>query len=320
MNIPALLKFRLLQAERMAREIGWLLGLLLVFVSIAFIFQIIKQLWALSFTEGLLAGAVFLLIIHFTRKDLLFLHHQVDSTWQLRQLILAEYALALSPFLLLTMAGGNFMGGSGLLLSLVLSLFIPLKHDLKLRRKWNPPLSWTPPSLFEMKAMLRKSLPFFYLLYFFALMSVLNIAFFVLSIVIMGLILSAAFEPMEPKELISWNKSFFKQKIIAHSLFVQGMLLPVYLLCLFFHLTAYWMVLAGVIFLQMMLVFSIFYKYAHYRPTIVRVPQNIVHALFFIFLLIPGLQLVSLLFIIWYGRKAKRTMEHFFGEKTPLHA
>jgi hypothetical protein len=320
MSISALIRLRLLQTYRILKEVGWLILLLLLFVSIALVSQLILGLLSSSFWEAFSIGLVLLAVVHFGRRDLVFLQVYTSSNGQLRRLLFTEYWLLLSPLMLITLLSLNWPAALGLGLSSISTLLFPVSRSFVLKKNWNPNLQWVPNDLFEMKALLRRRFVFLLVIYLLGLLSFLHIAFFVACIVLCSLLISSAFEWVEPPALIHWNKYFFFHKIGRHSLFIHLILLPVYSLALIFHPEEYYFTLAGLVVLQLALVFSIFYKYALYRPQVRRLPQSMVHAIFFLFLLIPGFQAVCLLLCVWYGIKARKTMRYFWNDQTLSYA
>lgn len=320
MSIKAFIRLRLLQAYRIIKEVGWLILVLLLFVSIAFISQLVYGILQSSFLQSFTFSLILLSLIHFSRKDLLFLQIHTQHADQFRQLLLAEYGLAVSPLLLIALLGSNWQGAVGIAFSMLSAFIFPIKTTRFLSRYWNPKLSWIPNKLFEIKSLIRKRLPYIILIYVLGLLSSLHIAFFIICIVLSALFISSAFEWVEPPELIRWDNHFLSRKIGLHSFYVQAVFLPVYGLALIFHPAEYYFTLFGVFLIQMILFFSICYKYAMYRPQARRFSQSIVHAVYFLFLLIPGFQLVCIFLCIWYGIKAKKTMTYFWNDQISTHA
>ncbi len=320
MDIPALLKLRLLQAFRILKEVGPILILLLLFVSIAFISQFIGLLWEIAFPQALILGITLLAGIHFSRKDLRFLKLCASSNLQLKKIFLFEYLLIVLPFSIIALLGQNIWGALGLCCSTALSFILPIDKNRGLPLSWNVALKWVPLSLFELRALIRKRwlvLLFFYLIGY---LSFLHIAAFYISIIGCALFISSAFEWIEPKELIHWKKNFLTQKILINLRFLFILFSPVFLLALVFHLPQFYHMLIGMLVIVLIVVFSVLYKYAMYQPQTSRLPQSIIHALFFLFLIIPGFQLVSILLCFWYARKAKKNMTYFWDEKLKDHA
>jgi hypothetical protein len=320
MSISALIRLRLLQTYRILKEVGWLILLLLLFVSVALVSQLVLGLISSSLWQAFSIGLVLLAIVHFGRKDLVFLQIYTNGNGQIRGLLLCEYFLLLSPLMLITLLSLNWSAALGLGLSGICSLLFPISRSFLLKKSWNPTLGFIPDDLFELKTLLRRRFPVLIAIYLLGMLSFLHIAFFVACIVLISLLISSAFEWIEPPTIINWHKRFFFHKIGRHSLFIHLVLLPVYILSLLFHPEEYYFTLAGLFILQLAIVFSIFYKYALYRPRVRRLPQNMVHAIYFLFLLIPGFQLVCLLLCIWYGVKAHKTMSYFWKDQNIEHA
>lgn len=320
MEITRLLQLRLLQTYRMLKEVGILLLLLLVFVSIAFVSSLALALVQSSFWESFILGNILIASIHFSRPDLGFLQIYTSTIFRLRILLWAEYLLALSP--LVIMVGLYLNGGAiaGLLLSSFLIFILPVRRSSFLWKSWNPPLKWVPGPLFELRSLLRRRLVFALIIYLVGYLSFVHIAFFILCVIAGSLLISTAFEWVEPPALIKWEKHFFSKKIMQHTIFIQGLLMPIYLEVLIFHTADYIIAIFGIIMIQLFLIFSIFYKYAFYHPKAVKISQSINHALFFLFLLIPGFQVISILICVWYGVKANKNMSYFWNEKLTRNA
>ncbi len=320
MSITALIRLRFLQIYRILKEVGWLILLLLLFVSVALVSQLIYGLINSSFEQALSLGLVLLAVIHFGRKDLVFLRTYTYDIPQLRRLWMTEYLLAVAPLVLISLLSLNWQAALGLSLSAFCTFFFPVSHSSFWKKSWNPDLKWMPDELFEMKSLLRRRLPFLIVIYLLGLLSFLHIAFFVACVVLGSLLINSAFEWVEPPTLINWQERFFTKKIARHSLFIHLAFSPIYILSLIFHSEAYYISVIGIFILQLSLIFSIFYKYALYRPQIRRLPQNMVHAIYFLFLIIPGFQAVCLLLCVWYGIKAHKTMRYFWNDQTATNA
>lgn len=320
MKMTRLLQLRLLQAYRMLKEVGVLILLLLAFVSIAFISTMALALVQSSFWESLILGIVLLLSIHFSRPDLGFLQIYTSTTLRLKTLLWAEYLLALSPLIFIVALYLNAGAMAGLLLSSMMVFILPIQRSLLLWKSWNPALSWMPNSLFELRSLIRRRLVFALIIYLVGYLSFIHMAFFILCVTLGSLLISTAFEWVEPPALIKWDKHFLSKKIIRNTIFIQGLFIPIYLEVLIFHPSEYFIAIFGILLVQLFLVFSIFYKYAFYHPKAVKISQSLNHALFFLFLLIPGFQLIGIFICIWYGIKANKTMSYFWNEKQMRNA
>lgn len=314
MSVPVLFRLRLLQAWRWLKSIGIIVLLLLAFVSIPFSLQLGYFLLHLSFFEALIAGASIISLIHFGRKDLTFLSLHTDTPAQMKKILWGDYTLALCPLWVFATIGGSWAGLGGVVLSTLFSWVLPLKTTPLSGRYNKLKLTWIPLSLFELRSMLRRRWPYFLLFYLAGYFGFFHIAFYILSVIICGALIGSAFEWLEPPSLIHWEKGFLWKKIKINSLFVHAFFLPVYGIGLGFNLPDYIIIIAGILFFQLLLIFSITYKYAIYRPQMRRAPQNVVHALYFVFLLIPGFQLVCIMMCIWYFRKAKQRMNYFWSD------
>lgn len=309
-----IIHFRLRQAFRMLKSVGWLLVLALPLFGVYFL----GILQATKTTNSIIIGLVLSLIIgsiHFYRKDGDFLKHlSVPS----KLIFLIEYnGLLLTtslPILILYGKWEIFSIANGAAFLMV--LFKPglLANQQSSTR---PIPKFIPVELFEWRSGLRKYYSYAIIIYLVGLIFC-NYIGSALAVTILWAMMSVSFyEEIESKELlenIHFKYGLLKRKVISHSLLFHFLLLPHYVLFLVFH-GQYWYILTIAIGLsQLLLAFSIFYKYAVYRPGRRRTYNQTATGLFIGGFLIPFLAPGSIWYLFTFWRRAIKRIKYFYAE------
>ncbi len=312
-TISSLLTLRLRQVKRILQDIGFVYLVLLsplLFIAVLKAWEILVEIeW--TYLPGLIVLVLFLMI-HLNRKDGHFLPRLPISAFQA---CFSEYLLAWFPLAVIAGFAGNWQSPLVALIGIVFIAIIPpglLKSSIKSR--WS--FQQIPPLAFEWRSGFRKHfipIAFLYL-------AGLGLSYFTASLPLVAFFIATFLmtfhEKLEPKELmeIFFDKgSFLWVKIKLHSTVLHLFFLPLYLLFLVFHYP-YWYVLVFIIlFLQSIITFSIFYKYAHYRPKRKHVNASTPNAIFLMCALFPLTFPISLAMLLIYGQKAKNNLAQYYA-------
>lgn len=309
-----ILVFRFRQIGRMIKHAGighLLFALLVVFGVLA---QVISNVIHSESAGYGLVTVFFMGTLHLGRKDTGFLQQLPINRPLLYSL---EYLLLSLPIAIAFAAGGNW-GAVGLqTLGMIILAQLPVVHLSKSNWQHHLKLGFVPKRAFELRGLLRQR----FLAYVFIYLLGLVLSFWVASALVFAILAGASaaalFDELEGKELFELLHGqggilWVKTKLYLSLYFT--LLLPYIALFLFFHLT-YWYLLLAAIFLGMtVIVFNIVYKYAHYAPYRHRVHNDIVNAVFLMATLVPFLYPVTLIYILWYWRKAQQNIKSYYAK------
>ena len=312
-TISSLLILRLRQVKRILQDIGFVYLVLLsplLFIAVLKIWEFLVKTES-AYSLGLIIS-LFFLVIHLNRKDGHFLPRLPISSFQA---CFSEYLLAWIPLAIIAGFAGNWQSPLFLLFSIFLISFIPpgwLKTNISSR--WS--FQQTPKLAFEWRSGLRKHFFPIVVLY----IAGLGLSFFTATLPIVAFLiltfLMTFYENLEPKELmeIFFDKgSFLWTKVKLHSSVLHLFFLPLYFLFMIFHYP-YWYVLAFIIiFLQSVITFALFYKYAFYRPKRKKVSASTGNAIFLMCALFPLTFPISLAMLFIYGHKAKNNLAEYYN-------
>ena len=313
-----IIKIRCNQFFRQLKEIGWIYLLLLLPLLLIFILRILE--WVQKGEIPVVGiGILFLLLLfHFQRKDIGFLS-QLDLSPVI--IFVAEYFLCLLPVsLLFLFATGRGLEPLIIQLGALLIAFIPRKH--KWSKKWDLSLflNWPNVTAFEWRMGLRRYLPFWALLYLLALAFSNYTAAIPVFILVFTFNASSFYDPLEGKELLEtlhFREYLLTSKLKSQLLVFHGLMLPHYGFFLFWH-TQYWYILLVLIILaQLLLLMSLFYKYANYQPSRIKVQNQVVVSVFAACLfnpLMPVLFPGIILYLYRYWRKAQNNLRLYYAE------
>ncbi len=312
--IGRILDFRLRQIIRLFKEIGAIYIVLLILVCLGFFLGLVE---ALIRSETMLMGLIGIMIIasvHFSRKDAGFLRMlELDR----KKLYVAEYILLTLPMAIAYLVGGNF---GAILFQTIGVLFIAMlpnpeisSHSFTNRLD----LNFLPKAAFEAKSQLRRFAIPLGLLYIICLLTSKFLTVAIVFILLIALFFTSFFDEVEGKDLL--EAIHFKSGILTAK--VKTYLGLYYLLCIpfmvsffIFHLE-YWYLLLAVLFLgSTVILFNIFYKYAHYGPHRRKVYNSMANSIFFGSILIPFFYPITLLYLIFYWRKARKNIRMYYAE------
>ncbi len=312
-TIFTFLNFRIKQFFRSIREIGIPLFIILLIVTTGLTFKVLVFLSEVQGIEMAIFSFFIIASIHSTRKDSHFLKSlNVSRPF----LFFAEYSLFLLPVSILLLFLGKITPAIYWQLGMLPILFLPVG---KLKNHKVAPfinLDKIPSKYFEIKLGLRKMLFAIVLLYVIGLGCSFFIGTLILFSIFLLLILPTFFEYFEPKEMIALEYkqgSFVKNKVINHFLIFQIVLLPHYLMFLYYHQEMWYLGLACFIGFGLGIIFNIVYKYASYRPNAPKMFSNSFQAVFLGTLLMPGFVIVSIGLIIYFWRKANNNLAYYYA-------
>jgi len=297
----------------MLQEIGISIILLFLLVTISFTFKGLAYLTTVELLPVVVIGFLLTISVHSFRKDAHFLDAlEVPK----RLLYLAEYILMLLPLSIVLLCLGKGLAAAVLYLGILPVLLLPAGL-IKNNYKATPlKLDFLPPTAFEFKVFLRRffiALSIFYLL-FIAASSFMGTL--VLISILIALLIPASFEHFEPKEQLQpryIQGRFITKKIIENSILFHLLMLPHYALFLFFHLQFWYIGLACVVGIQLVLMFAIVYKYASYHPKHEKIYSSTMTAVFFWTVLTVGFIFISIGLIIHFWRKANKNLAFYYA-------
>jgi len=304
------MRFRLRQLGRSLASIGWLL-LLLIPILGALLLQFGAVLGAQSpFLILGVAGAV-LGLVHWRRRDGVFLKQLAVPGWQL---LLVEYQLLLLPLtaLLLIFRDVQWSTFTHHLLAIVCA-FLPVS-TYESYRKWSFPLPrLLPVQAFEWRCGLRRNGFWLLPLYSLALIFAHYPPVPLLMVLVTVILATSFFDKLESMSmLVVFYPGILWRKVVLSNLVLHFFLLPHYLLFLFFHTTIWYILLAAVLVAQLLQMTAIYFKYAAYLPHRRKANNSNVLGGLIICSLIPFLFPLLLLAVVYYGVQARRRLDYFF--------
>lgn len=306
--MTTLLFIRFRQGLRYAAELGFLRGIVALFLLLFFYVSALQR-----FPPWLTAGimAALLLSIHTTRLDKTFL-----SILGLPATLVyfVEYLLLALPFMVPLSLQNHWQPALSLFgITLVLPLLNVRLTDTSRRFSWV--VTWLPAAMFEWKSGLRK--------HFFPLLIIYAIALFCyqftvttpIALLLLTLISCDFYVETESREMLEAFEmppgKFLWFKLKNQLKIFWLLCLPLLLIFIFFH-GAYWYVLPVVMLLCSVLqVLSILLKYAVYSPHEDLQGNFLLIGLSIIFFFVPFLLPLPFLWIVKYYRKAMHNL-HFY--------
>lgn len=311
-SLKAFVALRYKQVGRLAFDLGAYAVLLfydfLVFLNFSLFFQ--RDATATIYVT---ATFTFILInIHFSRKDLAFLVHHVESY---KIILSVEYLAILFPFIVTSLPGGyTYYWSFPILAALVLPYYQPALKSGTM----NAWLGFIPFSLFEWRGGLRKIYGPVALLYAGAWAGVM-VPY--LSILLLWLLTTVCLSFYDFNESISiltnkggTAKYFLYQKIKLHLQWVMIFFLPIIALHLVFNPNNVWIVVTMVAGIVVLWVFAILAKYSHYVPEHQWIRQSNFTAVMALLAILPFAFVLPAGFAIYYYFKALKNLEVYFND------
>ncbi len=309
-----ILDFRLRQFGRMLKEIGAVYFILLILVCFGFFLGLIESLVRSTSPWIGLIGGMIISSIHFSRKDGNFLKKlEINRP----QLFMLEYFFLTGPLTLIFLTSGNW--GAIILQSLFVLIFAFLPHPGIDGKSFSNRLNFRflPKEAFEIRTFLRKAAIPIIFVYLAGLITTKYLTIPIVIVILTALMFTAFFDELEGKmlfEAIHFRKDILAYKIKMYLTIYLLVLMPYFLLFAYWHL-AYWYILLAAVFIGITLIlFNIFYKYAHYAPHRKRVYNSVANSIFFLAVIIPFFYPVTLLYLIYYWRKARKNIRLYYAE------
>ncbi|MEM1320933.1 MAG: hypothetical protein AAGG75_11795 [Bacteroidota bacterium] len=315
--VRTILSIRLRQLYRIGKDVGWVLLLLLCPVLLIFGLRLLEIVRDSNRPEVGIGFLLLLISIHYTRKDLALLL-QIDLDY--RRLFAVEYSLGLLPFsLIMLIVVSDWKNPLLLQLGAPLVALLPRRIQQSNRQKSARLLRYLPRAAFEWRIGLGRLWLPLGTVYIAGLLLAHFVATVPLIILIFAYTATTFYEHLENKNLlesIHFRYGLLNYKIRSQLLIFHGLLLPHYLLFLFYHLE-YWYVLpAALSLVQLLLWMVLFYKYANYAPGRLRVQNSVAVTIFSVCLfnplmpfLFPGI--VIYLYIYW--KRARKNIRLYYA-------
>jgi hypothetical protein len=312
--IAKILDFRLRQIGRMLREIGIAYFLLLVFVCFGFFMGLIESVVRSQTMWMGLIGVVIASSIHFSRKDsglLKMLEVKREKLYAL------EYIFMTTPLVIAFLGGSNFGAILVQTIGLIFLAFLPNPEITGSSFSNKLSFDFLPKATFEARSYLRQYIIPVGIFYITGLITSNYIAIPIVVVLLTSMFFTAFFDEVESKELfeaIHFKKGILSAKIQSYVGLYFLLLLPFIILFLFFHFKYWYLLLVALFVGSTVILFNIFYKYANYAPYRRRVYNSTVNAIFFGFAMVPFLYPVTLLYLIYYWRKAQNNIRLYYAE------
>ncbi len=312
--IPRILDFRLRQIGRMLKEIGAVYFVLLILVCFGFFMGLVDSLVKSQTPFMGLIGVLIVGSIHFSRKDGSFLKKlQINRP----KLYAVEYILLTLPITFAFLGGPNFGAIGVQILGVILLAFLP-NPELEGKSFSNTlDFKFLPKETFEARSYLRRYIIPIALLYIVGLITAKYVAMPLLVIILTALFFTSFFDEVESKllfEAIHFKKGILWSKVRSYLGLFYLLLSPHIIVFLIVHTHYWYILLAGLFVTSTVIVFNIFYKYASFSPYRRRVYNSTVNAIFFGFAMVPFLYPVTLLYLIYYYRKARKNIQLYYAE------
>ncbi len=317
-RIAIIIGIRIKQGFRMLQDIGWILLILLC--PVLFIFGL-RMLEYVRDNDEPIVGGFFLFAVlstHYGRKDIGLLK-QIDI--DIRQLFAIEYFIGILPLSLLIIAViGDWKNPLLMQLGAPLIALLPRKIKHGTAQKSAFVFNSLPQAAFEWRIGLGRYLIGLLFLYFGGLVLAQFVIIVPLVVCIFAYLATSFYDYYEGKEII--EEIHFRYKLLPYKLKTQvlifhGLLLPHYLLFLWYH-WSYWYVLPAVMLIaQLLLMLALFYKYANYSPGRIRVDNKIALAIFSICLFNPMMPFLFpgiVVYLIIYWKRARKNIRLYYAE------
>ncbi|MDG1296362.1 MAG: hypothetical protein P8P48_04430, partial [Saprospiraceae bacterium] len=230
-NLLQLLKFRFLQTHRLFKDAGYLLVLVVAVLALSIIAKgivFIVNSDLIVFTIGVLT---LLVLVHYQRKDHVFLRTLFKSDIHIIGLYFSEYILLQVPLFILFIVTNQW---NKVLVSILIALASALvgkyllgDYQIKDNKR---SIRFIPLQLFEMKFFFERRLLILIVLTVLVLASYFHFAFFFVFVFLFSLCLPGIFNSVEDRSMINWSKNFVAKKMLSNILAVQVFLLPALLL------------------------------------------------------------------------------------------
>ena len=306
----SLWSLRLRQTGRLLKSAGILYLLLAIFLTTAFWIKGIILLNELSWTVFAGGLAVILIMIHLQRKDHHWIRIHFDRPFEV---YLVDYLLIGLPLLAFYLFQGKFIHSLVIPLVAGIMAIFPKKEIYLKQVPLHSLHKLIPVNLFEIKCATKEN-PFFVIAIILSTgLAPLHIALLVLHLLMIQFLIFQSYRYIEPKEILGHTSVFLNTKILANLKFLLIASIPIYLLTILFHWQFAYFIPVHLLFGSLLLIFTIGYKYSSYRPDYVLVQSGIQQTLFLLFMYLPGMVLVCLIWTIRSYLKAKKNLSYYYA-------
>lgn len=312
--VGQIIDLRLRQLARIFREIGPVYIVLLLLVCTGFFLGLIDSLLKSTSPWMGLLGVFIIASVHFSRQDTTFLK---KLNLYRPFLYLPEYFLLTLPFVMIYLSGGNLQAILVQSLGILLVSFLP-NPELNGQSFSNTlDFKWLPLALFEARSYLRRFGALLLVVYLVGLFFTQYETVVMLMVVLTAMVFTAFFDEVEDKAILEafhFRKGILKTKIEAYLGLYLILLLPYSILFLIQHSQYWYILLVGVFVGMTLILFNIFYKYAHYAPHRRRINNAMANSIFFVAVIIPFFYPVTLLYLFYYYRKARKNIQLYYAK------
>ncbi len=332
--ILSILEIRLKQCLRLAKEIGVFRGFFLLtilsFLSVV-IFKIVSQRENTYITG--LVFALFILLIHISRKDKHFLYSHFNTGYLI---YLSEYLAISIPLLIILALAKNIAGI--LLIAAIVTVISRINLNLGLQTLFNIPgflinpvskkvnmgiSLWVPirnPYAFEWISGVRRN----FLLIFFLYILLLGFSFkgYVapIGMIVLSIFISGFFFYGEPREFIeifaASGKNFLLKKIVVNIKLLVVFLLPMIIIAMIFQPERWYFLLGALLICSLIQVLSILFKYGLFSENKDLSYNSLIVFLNIFCLVFPVLWPLPVLMGIKYYFKALDNLKIYFDDKS----
>lgn len=307
-----LVKLRFNQTVRLIRHTGVGIVIVLLLTTIGFSLSALQYLSSITVLPFLLLAVILLSFIHFKRNDLHFLQSIAESKIVYRLCLFIEYSLILMPFILFflyfnkwDLIGTTFL--AALVATALPSIILIKKSDTKIA------ISILPADCFEIKTHIEKNIIAYGFIGLVGVFSAFHISLFILFCVLFGANIFAAFQKLEPKELISNQNSFLLTKIKRNVRLVLLLTFPIFSIALLFQFELFYVVIYFYLTIFLAITFGILYKYAFANPIYPFHQTTTAQSLFFMLPYLPGLIIANIAYQIYLWTKANKNLKMYYA-------
>ena len=313
-NILALLRFRLIQSNRLLKDAGYVMVVMVAFLTLSVISQGFVFILECPPEVYGIAAYVLLILLHNQRKDTVFLESLFQHKYEIILLYCLEYLLVQLPFVILFICTSSWMKlAVAVLSSGLVSLSAKASTALFSSSNRKSSIRFIPLSIFELKFFLERNVILIFILVALLGLTAYHFGFFFVLILLFSITIMGVFAPLEDRSMVNWSKYFVAYKLLKYTLAAQVLLLPAFCLALFSR-PDLWMWFAwayGMALLNMWMFIT--YKYSRYAPDRVEIGSSNALVIFVLLNFLPGTFIVSLIYTIINYVKAERNLITYYA-------
>ena len=313
-NILALLRFRLIQSNRLLKDAGYFMVVIVAFLALSVISQGFVFILECPPEVYGAAAYVLLILLHNQRKDRVFLESLFQHKYEIILLYCLEYFLIQFPFIILFICTGSWMKLSVAVLSSgLVSLSAKASTALFSSSNRKSSIRFIPLCVFELKVFLERNVLLIFILVALLGLTAYHFGFFFVLILLFSITIMGVFVPVEDRSMVNWSKYFVANKLLKYTLAVQVLLLPAFCLALFSRPDLWlWYTWAyGIALLNLWMFIT--YKYSRYAPDRIAISSSNALAIFVLLNFLPGTFIVSLIYTIINYVKAERNLIAYYA-------